>query len=136
MVQELFRFQKCLHHLSGNRIRKDQQVAGINICFVFNHDLSSWGLTFPNHLNKSGFFFESIIILNFILLPLILLKILQTSKFVVLLSADVNVMKLNLLLRWLLSWLKALELSLDYLVGVTDILRDENVVNKIMDIQK
>ena len=65
MVQELFRFQKCLHHLSGNRIRKNQQVL---ISFVFNHDLSSWGLTFPNHLNKSGFFFESIIILNFILL--------------------------------------------------------------------
>jgi len=31
---------------------------------------------------------------------------------------------------------EALEVSLDYLVGSTDILLDENIVAKILDIQK
>ena len=31
---------------------------------------------------------------------------------------------------------EVLEISLDYLVGATDILMDKNIVNKILDIQK
>jgi len=31
---------------------------------------------------------------------------------------------------------EALQISLDYLVGVTDILLDKNIVNRVLDIQK